>query len=136
MIIDMRYLIIYLFNKYNIQNININSTYLDVGARLIRHLHDELAALPVGLADQVVQDVQVDGGSQVVDVGHEDVLLALLNELIQQTGVVEAGVDVAVPRGVPALRVLPIHVQLSGHGEEGFFVDARVPAHKGEKTPR
>lgn len=79
-----------------------SSTYLDVSARLIRHLHDELAALAVGLADQVVQDVEVDGGSQVVDVGHKDVLFALRNQLVQQARVVEAGVNVAVPWRVPA----------------------------------
>lgn len=103
------------------------STHLDVGARLVRHLHDELAALAVGLVHQVVQDVQVHGGPQVVDVGHEDVLLALRDQLLQQARVVEAGVDVPVARRVPALRALPSHAQAGGHREEGLLVDARVP---------
>lgn len=104
-----------------------SSTYLDVCARLVRHLHDELAPLAVGLADQVVQDVEVDGGSQVVDVGHEDVLLALLDQLVQQARVVEAGVNVTVPRRVPAFCALSVHAEVCGHGEEGLFVDTRVP---------
>lgn len=70
--------------------------------------------------------MEVDGGSQVVDVGHEDVLLALRDQLVQQARVVEAGVNVAVARGVPAFWVLPIRAQVCGHGEEGLFVDARV----------
>lgn len=59
------------------------TTHLDVSTRLVRNLHDELAALAVGLADQLVQDVEVDGGAQVVDVGHEDVLAALSDQLVQ-----------------------------------------------------
>lgn len=104
--------------------------YLHVSTRLIRHLHDKLAPLPVGLADQLVQDVEVDGGAQVVDVGHEDVLAALRNQLVQQARVVEAGVDVPVAGGVPGLRVGPVHAQICGHREEGLFVDARVPLRK------
>ena len=121
--------------KYTVQTLCIwtsSSTYLDVGARLVRHLHDELAALAVGLADQVVQDVQVHGGSQVVDVGHEDVLFALRDQLVQQARVVEAGVDVSVARRVPALWRLARHVQVRGDGEERLFVDARVPVQRRE----
>lgn len=104
--------------------------YLHISTRLIRHLHDELAPLPVGLADQLVQDVEVDRGPQVIDVGHEDVLAALRDQLVQQARIVEAGVNVAVPRRIPGLRLLPVHAQVCGHREEGFFVDARVPVHK------
>lgn len=71
--------------------------------------------------------MEVDGGSQIVDVGHEDVLFALLNQLIQQARVVEAGVNVAVTGRVPTLCVLPGHSQVCGHGKERLFVDARVP---------
>lgn len=105
--------------------------YLDVSTCLIRHLHDELAPLAVGLADQVVQDVEVDGGSEVVDVGHEDVLSALRDQFFQKARIVEAGVDVTVARGVPALCVVPIHAQVGGHRKEGFFVDARIPREEG-----
>lgn len=101
--------------------------YLDVSARLIRHLHDELAAFAVWLADQVVQDVEVHGGSQVVYVGHKDVLLSLLDQLVQQARVVEAGVDVAVTGRVPAVRVLARDVQISSYGKERLLVDAGIP---------
>lgn len=104
------------------------STHLDVGARLVRHLHDELAALAVGLVHQVVQDVQVHGGPQVVDVGHEDVLLALRDQLLQQARVVEAGVDVPVARRVPGLADLAARRHVLGDGEQRVLVDPRVPA--------
>lgn len=104
--------------------------YLHVGPRLIRHLHDELAAFAVGLADQVVQDVQVHGGTQVVDVGYKDVLLALSDQLVQQTRVVEAGVDVAVAGGVPAVSVLSTRAQALGYRKERLFVYARVPGER------
>ena len=65
-----------------------------------------------------MQDVEVDRGPQVVDVGHEDVLAALGNQLVQQTRIVEAGVNVPVAGRIPGLCVLPIHAQICGHGEE------------------
>ena len=77
--------------------------------------------------------MQVHRGAQVVDVGHEDVLLALGDELVQQARVVEAGVDVAVARRVPGLRVLPRQAQVGGDGQKGLFVDARVSG--GEINP-
>lgn len=107
---------------------NVTTTHLDVGTRLVRHLHDELAALAVGLAGQLVQDVQVHGGAQIVDVGHEDVLAALSDQLVQQPRVVEGGVDVAVAWRVPALGALPVHTEAGGHGEQRLLVDAGVPA--------
>lgn len=77
-----------------------------------------------------MQDVEVHRGAQVVDVGHEDVLAALRDQLVQQARVVEAGVNVAVPGRVPGLSVLPPHAQVCGHREEGLFVDAGVPVQK------
>lgn len=79
----------------------------------------------------MVQDVQVHGGTQVVDVGHKDVLLTLSNQLVQQTRVVEAGVDVPMAGGVPAISALPIHAKALGYRKERLFVYARVP---GERT--
>lgn len=104
------------------------TTHLDIGTCLVRNLHDELAALAVGLADQLVQDVEVNGGAQVVNVGHEDVLAALSDQLVQQARVVEGGVDVAVARWVPTLGALPVHTETGGHREQRLLVDAGVPA--------
>lgn len=101
--------------------------YLNVSSGLIRHLHDELAAFAVGLTDQVVQDVQVHSGSQVVNVGHEDVLLALRDQLVQQARVVETGIDVAVTRRVPTVGVLSTRAQACGCRKERLLVYARIP---------
>lgn len=92
--------------------------HLDVGTGLVGDLHDELAAAVGGLADEVVEDVQIHGGTQVVDVGHEDVLLALGDELVQQARVVEAGIDVTVARRVPGLRILACQAQVCGDGQQ------------------
>lgn len=48
---------------------------LDVSSGLVGDLHYELATFVSWLAHQVVQDEEVDGGTQVVNVGHKDVLL-------------------------------------------------------------
>lgn len=58
--------------------------YLNISARLVSHLHDKLTAFPIGLTDQVMQDVEIHSGSQIIDVGNEDVLLALCDQVIQQ----------------------------------------------------
>lgn len=60
------------------------SAYLDIGPGLVGDFHDELTSLAIGLAHQMVEDVQVHGGPQIVDIGHEDVLLALGDELVKQ----------------------------------------------------
>lgn len=110
------------------------SRYLDVGPRLVGDLHDELAALVSRLAHQLVEDEEVDRGAQVVDVGDEDVLLALGDELVQQAGVGEAGVDVAVSRRVPGLAVLAAQAHVLGDGQEGLLVDPWIPAGRREST--
>lgn len=120
----------FFFSSVYYKRLRSDVLYLHISARLVRHLHDELASLAVGLAGQVVQDVEVDSSPQVVDVGHKDVLLPLFDQLIQQAGVVEAGVDVAVAWRVPALCVMAACAQVCGHGEEGLLVNAGVPVRK------
>lgn len=105
----------------------MTSSDLDVGPRLVGDLHDELAAALGRRAHQVVQDEEVHGGAQVVDVGDEDVLLPLGEEFVQQAAVLEAGVDVAVTRRVPALRVLAARPHVLGDRQQRLFVDPRVP---------
>ena len=68
------------------------SSSLDIGPGLVCDLHHEL---PV-VADHHVEDVQVHRGAQVVNVGDEAVLLARLDKLIQEAGVVEGLVKVSV----------------------------------------
>lgn len=109
-------------------SVAVKRSDLDVGSGLVGDLHDELAA-PVGrLAHQVVQDEEVDGGAQVVDVGHEDVLLPLSDEFVQQPRVGEAGVDVSVTRRVPGIRVLAAHPHVLSYRQQGLLVDPRIPA--------
>ena len=74
-------------------------TSLDVRSGFVGDLHDEL---PV-VADDHVEDVEVHGGAEVVNVGDEAVLLTLLHQLLQQPAVVEGLVKVAVARRVPAI---------------------------------
>ena len=67
------------------------------------------------VVEQEVEDVDVGGGAHVVDVGDEDVLLALFDELLQQARVVEALVDVAVAGRVPAGSQHDTHAQTYYH---------------------
>lgn len=91
---------------------------LDVSSGLVCDLHDELAASVGRLAHQVVEDEEVDGGAQVVDVGHEDVLLPVSDEFVQHATVGEAGVDVSVTRWVPGLPVLSAHPHVFGDWQQ------------------
>jgi|FrelakmetLWP11LW_1041352.scaffolds.fasta_scaffold327919_1 hypothetical protein len=67
-------------------------TTLHVGPGLLGDLHDEL----VLVLDALSQNVEVDGGPHVVDVGHEAVLPAFADQLIQNAGIVERLVEVTV----------------------------------------
>lgn len=100
---------------------------LDVGSGLVRDLHYELAAFAVGLAHQVVEDVQVHSGTQVVDVGHEDVLFPFSDELLQQARVIEAGVDVSVSRWVPSLGALSDHAHVLRHWQQRLLIHPGIP---------
>lgn len=100
---------------------------LDIGSGLVGDLHDELAASVGRLAHQVVEDEEVHGGTQVVDVGHKDVLLPLSDEFVQQPAVGEAGVDVSVTRRVPGLGILAVHAHVFGDGQQGLLVDPWIP---------
>ena len=75
----------------------------------------------------MVEDGEVHGSPQVVNVGYEDVLLALGQQCVQQARVVEAGVDVPVPRGVPGIGVRPLHAQVAGDRKQGLLVYPWVP---------
>lgn len=71
-----------------------------------------------------VEDVEVDGGSQVVNVGEEDVLLALFDELIEKTRVLEGLIEVTVTWRVPAFEVVVLNVL--GDWKVGFLVNSWV----------
>jgi len=60
-----------------------NGPTLDIRLGLVRHLHDVL-----GLSvDHGLHDVEVDNGTEVIDVGDEYVFLARTDELFEKSGV-------------------------------------------------
>lgn len=60
------------------------STTLNVSPGLVGDLHYELMRMFLA-TEQIVQDVQVDGSSQVIDVGQETVFASLIDEFLQET---------------------------------------------------
>jgi len=75
-----------------------NGTTLDIRLGLVGDFHDVL-----GLSvDHGLEDVEVDDGTQVVDVGDEDVLFAGGNELLEETGVGKGIKDISVSGWVPS----------------------------------
>lgn len=57
-------------------------TTLDVGAGLVGELHDVLAAA----VDDVLENVKVDGGAQIIAVGNKQHLLALGDQIVEDAG--------------------------------------------------
>jgi len=96
------------------------SSSLDVGLGLVRDFHQKLG---LGV-NHVLKDALVDNCSQVVGVGHKQVLLALSQKLVEHTRVQEGVVQVTVTRGVPVLLVV---IGLLWAGEEGLLVDPGIP---------
>jgi hypothetical protein len=54
--------------------------------------------------DALRQDVEVDGGAHVVDVGHEAVLPALIDQLVQDSGIVNGLIKVTVTRRIKSAK--------------------------------
>ncbi len=73
---------------------------LNVGSGLVSDLHDELDLR----LEAEVEDGEVDGGSEVVNVGEEDVLAALVNKILHQAGVVKREVEIAVAGWIPPVN--------------------------------
>lgn len=82
------------------------SLYLHIRPGFVCDFHDELAAFSIGWVHKVVKNVKVHSGTQIIYIGHKNIFLPLCDEVVQQTRVVEAGVDVSMAWRVPALRVL------------------------------
>lgn len=78
----------------------------------------------------MVEDEQVNCGSQVVDVGNKDVLFPFSNEFVQEPGVLEAGIDVSVPWWVPGLSIFAAGAHALSNWQEGLLVDPRIPIKK------
>ena len=60
-------------------NVKLVSTYFNVSSGFIRHLHEKLFGLSSRITgiEQQIQNVQVNGGTQVVDIRYEHVFSAL-----------------------------------------------------------
>jgi hypothetical protein len=70
-----------------------------------------------------LQDLGVHGGTQVVNVGDEEVLFALVDQFVKETRVGEGFKQVSVARRVPHGDV---GVVVFGQGKERFFRDTGV----------
>lgn len=90
---------------------------LDVSAGLISDLHDELS---VGLI-HVRKDREIHSGPKVIHVGDEKVLLALVNQRIEEPRAIEGLVEISVAGGEPI--VLGVFV-VGGEGEHRVLAEA------------
>ena len=82
------------------------------------------STLPSGLSGRTFSGAKDLHGTQIVRIGHEEVLLAFRNQLVHDTRVVECIVQIAVTGWVPVLLVI---ISTLWAREEGLFVDAGVP---------
>lgn len=80
--------------------------YLHICPGLVCDFHDKFTAFSIGGVHQVVKDVKVHSGTQVIYIGYKNIFLPLCNQVVQQTRVVEASIDVSMAWGIPALCVL------------------------------
>ena len=94
-------------------------TTLDVGLGLVSDFRDKL-----GLSvNHVLVNVEVDIGTQVVDVRDKEVLLAGRDQTVEETAVVHGVEQVAVTGRVPEVLVVGSR---AGAREERLLVDTRV----------
>ena len=93
---------------------------LDVRLCLIRQFHDVLGLC----VDHVLQDAEVDDGTEVVGVREEDDFDAPVDELVKYAGIVERLEDVTVAWRVP---VFDLGVGVLWHGQERVLEDTRIP---------
>ncbi len=102
-------------------------SHLHICSGLVCDLHDELAAFSVWLAHQVVQYIQVYRCSQVIDVGDKNVLLPFSDELLQQTRVIKAGVNVTMTRRIPHICILSCHSHVISYRQQWLLIYPWIP---------
>lgn len=107
------------FEETDVTLVVDDGTTLDVGLGLVGQLHDVLS---LGL-NHVLENAEIDNGSQVVGVGQEDDLHTTFQELVEDAGVVERLEHVTVSRRVP---VGDLGVVVLGSGEERVLEDTGV----------
>lgn len=107
------------FEQSDLSVVVDNSTTLDIRLCLVGHFHDILGLL----VNNALQDAEIDNGTQVVNVGNENVFLAGIDELVEQTRVAERVKDVSVSGRVPLGLVV---VGRSGDGKHRVLAESRV----------
>lgn len=104
-----------------------NSLYLHIRPGFVCHLHDKFTAFSVGWVHKMVKNVKVHSGTQVIYIGHKNILLPLCDEVIQQTRVIETGIDITVAWGIPALCILSWVRYILGYRQQSFLVNSGIP---------
>jgi len=96
-----------------------DGTTLDIGLGLVGQLHNVL-----GIAlNHVLQNTEIDNGTQVVSVRQENNLNTTLKQLVKDARVIERLEDVTVSGRIP---VVDRRVKVSGHGKKGVLVNSWV----------
>ena len=103
------------------------SLYLHIRPGFVCDFHDKFTAFSIGWVHQVIKNVKVHSGTQVIYIGYKNIFLPLSDQGIQQTRVIETGVDVSMARRIPALCVLSWVRHILGYRQQCFLVNSRIP---------
>lgn len=93
---------------------------LDISSGLVGQLHDVLRAG----GGHVFENAEIHNSTKVINVGDEDDLLALGNELVQNAGVVQRLKQISVSGGIPGIDSV---IEALGHGQVGVLKDSGEP---------
>lgn len=93
---------------------------LDIGSGLVGQLHDVLGAG----GGHVLEDAEIHNGTQVIDVGNKDDLLALGDQLVKHTRVVQRLEQISVTGRVPGINSV---IKALGDGQVGVLEDSGEP---------
>lgn len=88
------------FQKSDAAIVVDDGTTFDIGLGLVGDLHQELRLR----IDHMLENPKIDIGTEIVDVGDEEVLFAGGNELVEETRVLQSIEDVTVTGRVPLIR--------------------------------
>jgi len=107
------------FKEADVALVVDNCTTLDISLGLVGQFHDVLG---LGL-DHVLQNAEIDNGTQVIGVGQEDDLDTALKELVKNARVVERFEDISVAWWVPVGKLGVVGLWCR---KEGVFQDTWV----------
>lgn len=101
--------------------------HLHICSGFVCDLHDKLTAFAIWLAHQVIQYIQVYCCAQVIDVGDKNIFLPFSDELLQQTRVIKAGVNVTMTRWIPHICILSCHTHVLSNRQQRFLIYPWIP---------